>query len=43
MPLSDQAVEILAMEMATDLPSTFEEKSCLKMVGVMNIIKDCAH
>lgn len=31
--LEDQAVEILAMEMATDLPSTFEEKSCLKMVG----------
>lgn len=31
--LQDQAVEILAMEMATDLPSTFEEKSCIKMVG----------
>ncbi|OQR68744.1 non-specific lipid-transfer protein-like, partial [Tropilaelaps mercedesae] len=31
--LQDQAVEILAMEMATDLPSTFEENSCIKMVG----------
>ncbi|XP_018495033.1 non-specific lipid-transfer protein isoform X2 [Galendromus occidentalis] len=31
--LQDQAVEIIAMEMATDLPSTFEGKSCIKMVG----------
>lgn len=31
--LQDQAVEILAIEMATDFPSTFEEKSCIKMVG----------
>ncbi|XP_069126284.1 sterol carrier protein 2-like isoform X2 [Argopecten irradians] len=31
--LQSQAIEILAMQMATDLPSTFEEKSCMKMVG----------
>lgn len=34
--LEGQAVEIIAMEMATDLPSTFEEESeesCMKMVG----------
>ena len=31
--LMDQAVEILAMEMTTDLPSTFEEKSAIKLVG----------
>ena len=30
--LQGQAVEILAMELATDLPSTFEEGSCMKMV-----------
>lgn len=30
--LLDQAVEILGIEMATDLPSTFE-KSCMKLVG----------
>lgn len=27
------AVEILGMEMATDMPSTFQEHSCIKMVG----------
>lgn len=31
--LESQAVEILGMAMATDLPSSFEEKSCVKMVG----------
>ncbi|XP_022672911.1 non-specific lipid-transfer protein-like isoform X1 [Varroa jacobsoni] len=31
--LQDQAVEILAIEMATDFSSTFDEKSCIKMVG----------
>ncbi|KAH3831788.1 sterol carrier protein 2-like [Dreissena polymorpha] len=31
--LEAQAVEILAMQMATDLPSSFKEKSCIKMVG----------
>jgi sterol carrier protein 2 len=31
--LGSQAVEILGMAMATDLPSTFEDKSCIKMVG----------
>ncbi|KAL5486546.1 hypothetical protein EMCRGX_G019043 [Ephydatia muelleri] len=31
--LEGQAVEIVAMEMATDLPSTFNDKSCMKMVG----------
>jgi sterol carrier protein 2 len=28
-----QAVEIVGMEMATDFPSTFDEESCIKMVG----------
>jgi sterol carrier protein 2 len=31
--LESQAVEILGMAMATDLPSSFEDKSCIKMVG----------
>ncbi|XP_066299307.1 sterol carrier protein 2-like [Branchiostoma lanceolatum] len=31
--LQAQAVEILGMAMATDLPSTFDEGSCIKMVG----------
>lgn len=31
--LEGQAVEIIAMDMATDLPSTFNEESCMKMVG----------
>ena len=31
--LEDQAVEIAAMAMVTDLPSTFEDKSCIKMIG----------
>ena len=31
--LEDQAVEIAGMAMATDLPSTFKERSCIKMVG----------
>jgi sterol carrier protein 2 len=31
--LEGQAVEIIGMSMATDLPSTFGEKSCIKMVG----------
>eukprot|EP00052_Salpingoeca_macrocollata_P010172 m.79556 g.79556 ORF g.79556 m.79556 type:complete len:259 (-) comp17424_c1_seq3:47-823(-) len=31
--LQGKAVEIVAMAMATDLPSTFQEKSCMKMVG----------
>ncbi|KAM6989626.1 sterol carrier protein 2 [Tautogolabrus adspersus] len=31
--LEDQAVEIVAQEMVTDLSSTFEENSCIKMVG----------
>lgn len=30
--LQKQAVEIVAMEMATDLPSTFNDQSCMKMV-----------
>ena len=30
--LEGKAVEILAIEMATDLPSTFNEGSCMKMV-----------
>ncbi|XP_043941388.1 sterol carrier protein 2 [Protopterus annectens] len=31
--LEPKAVEILAQEMITDFPSTFEENSCIKMVG----------
>lgn len=31
--LENQAVEILAQEMVTDFSSTFEENSCMKMVG----------
>ncbi|KAK0134406.1 Non-specific lipid-transfer protein [Merluccius polli] len=31
--LEHQAVEILAQEMVTDLATTFEENSCIKMVG----------
>jgi len=31
--LEQQAVEILGMEMATDLPSTFSDRSCMKIVG----------
>uniref|UniRef100_A0A665VK63 Sterol carrier protein 2 n=1 Tax=Echeneis naucrates TaxID=173247 RepID=A0A665VK63_ECHNA len=31
--LENQAVEIVAQEMVTDLTSTFEENSCIKMVG----------
>lgn len=36
--LQSQAVEILAQVMATDYPSTFEEKSCLKVVGIPSCI-----
>ncbi|XP_029309844.1 sterol carrier protein 2 [Cottoperca gobio] len=31
--LENQAVEIVAQEMVTDLATTFEENSCIKMVG----------
>lgn len=31
--LKSRAVQILGMQMATDLPSSFEEKSCTKMIG----------
>lgn len=31
--LEGQAVEIIGMEMSTDLPSTFKENSCIKMIG----------
>ena len=31
--LESQAVEIIGMAMATDMPSTFEDKSSIKMVG----------
>ncbi|CAK8689141.1 unnamed protein product [Clavelina lepadiformis] len=31
--LEHQAVEIVAQTMATDLPSTFKDKSCIKLVG----------
>lgn len=32
--LEDKAVEILGMAMVTDMPSSFDEKSMMKMVGV---------
>ncbi|MFI5397471.1 MAG: lipid-transfer protein [Candidatus Binatia bacterium] len=32
--LQKQAVEILGMAMVTDLPSSFDEKSCIKLIGV---------
>lgn len=32
--LENKAVEIIAQEMVTDLSTTFEENSCLKMVGL---------
>ena len=31
--LEAKAVEILALEMATDLPSTFKDNDCMKIVG----------
>ena len=31
--LQSKAIEIAGMAMATDLPSTFEERSCIKLVG----------
>ncbi|XP_047356565.1 sterol carrier protein 2 [Vespa velutina] len=31
--LESQAVEIVGMEMSTDLPSTFSERSCIKLIG----------
>lgn len=31
--LENKAIEILALEMATDLPSTFKENDCMKIVG----------
>jgi len=31
--LESKAVEMLALEMATDLPSTFKENDCMKIVG----------
>ncbi|XP_063230568.1 sterol carrier protein 2 [Bacillus rossius redtenbacheri] len=31
--LESQAVEVLGMEMSTDLPTTFSDNSCIKMVG----------
>ncbi|MBM4266390.1 MAG: lipid-transfer protein [Deltaproteobacteria bacterium] len=31
--LGGKAVEILAMALTTDLPSTFDDKSCIKLVG----------
>ena len=40
--LEDKAVEILGMAMVTDLPSTFDEKSCIKMVGA-DMTRKAAH
>lgn len=33
--LQENAVEILGMEMVTDLPSTFRDKSCMKIVSLL--------
>jgi len=33
--LEQQAVEIVAQVMSTDLPSTFKEKSCIKVVRIL--------
>ena len=35
--LQDKAVEILGMEMATDLSSTFNENSCIKLVSGLTV------
>jgi len=35
--LENQAVEILAMEMSTDLPSVFDDNSCIKAVCIFMI------
>ena len=35
--LEGQAVEILAQEMVTDLSTTFEENSCMKMVSTHSL------
>ncbi|XP_068196563.1 sterol carrier protein 2 isoform X1 [Antennarius striatus] len=40
--LEDQSVEIVAQEMVTDLASTFDENSCMKMVG-FDMSKLAAH
>lgn len=37
--LENQAVEIVGMEMSTDLPSTFSERSCIKIVGYVHKLK----
>lgn len=37
--LQRNAVEILGLEMATDLPSTFADKSCLKVVSTGEFFK----
>lgn len=36
--LENQAVEIVAQEMATDTSSTFEENSCMKMVSRLQLM-----
>lgn len=37
--LEKKAVEIIAQEMVTDLTSTFEENSCMKMVRVADFVE----
>ncbi len=37
--LEKKAVEIIAQEMVTDLSSTFEENSCMKMVRVADLVE----
>ena len=36
--LEGKAIEILGMEMATDLPSSFNENSCIKAVSIFHSI-----
>ncbi|KAI1298182.1 Non-specific lipid-transfer protein-like 2 [Halotydeus destructor] len=39
--LQDQAIEIMAMEMTTDAPSVFKERSAIKLIG-FDMVKNCA-
>ena len=39
--LENQAVEIVGMEMSTDLPTTFSERSCIKLIGYVNLSFIC--
>ena len=36
--LQGQAIEIAAQAVATDLPTTFTEKNCMKLVGEESVL-----